>query len=39
MGRMARSEEIAKTILFLVSDEAFFMTGAELTIDGGYTAG
>ena len=39
MGRMARSEEIAKTILFLVSDESFFMTGAELTIDGGFTAG
>ena len=39
MGRMARSEEIAKTILFLVSDDSFFMTGAELTIDGGFTAG
>ena len=39
MGRMASSKEIAKTILFLVSDESFFMTGAELTIDGGFTAG
>ena len=39
MGRMANSTEIAKTILFLVSDESFFMTGAELTIDGGFTAG
>ena len=39
LGRMASSEEIAKTILFLVSDESFFMTGAELTIDGGFTAG
>ena len=39
MGRMATSKEIAKTILFLVSDESFFMTGAELTIDGGFTAG
>ena len=39
LGRMASSEEIAKTILFLVSDESFFMTGAEVTIDGGFTAG
>tara|TARA_B100001057_G_scaffold455872_1_gene502748 strand:- start:684 stop:1439 length:756 start_codon:yes stop_codon:yes gene_type:complete len=39
LGRMANSDEIAKTILFLVSDESFFMTGAELTIDGGFTAG
>ena len=38
MGRMARSEEIAKTILFLVSDESVFMTGAEITIDGGLIA-
>ena len=33
------SKEIAKTILFLVSDESSFITGAELTIDGGMTAG
>ena len=39
LGRKANSGEIAKTILFLVSDESFFMTGAELTIDGGFTAG
>ena len=38
LGRKANSGEIAKTILFLVSDESFFMTGAELTVDGGLTA-
>ena len=38
LERKATAEEIAKTILYLVSDESFFMTGAELTIDGGLTA-
>jgi len=38
LGRKANAEEIAKTILFLISDESFFMTGAELTVDGGLTA-
>jgi NAD(P)-dependent dehydrogenase (short-subunit alcohol dehydrogenase family) len=36
MGRMAQPLEIAQGILFLASDEASFMTGAELVIDGGY---
>ena len=39
LNRKATSKEIAKTILFLVSDESSFITGAELTIDGGMTAG
>ena len=38
MGRRAQPEEMAKGILFLVSDEASFITGAELVIDGGVTA-
>ena len=38
MGRLAQPEEIANGILFLASDEASFMTGADLVIDGGQTA-
>ena len=38
LNRKATSHEIAKTILFLVSDESIFITGAELTIDGGMSA-
>ena len=38
MGRLGRPEEIANAILFLASDEAFFITGAELVVDGGFTA-
>ncbi|TBY58798.1 glucose 1-dehydrogenase [Rhizobium leguminosarum bv. viciae] len=38
MGRGARSEEISKCVLFLASDEASYVTGANLLADGGYTA-
>ena len=38
MKRLGLVEETAKGILFLASDEASFITGAELVIDGGYTA-
>jgi 3(or 17)beta-hydroxysteroid dehydrogenase len=38
MGRMAEPEEIAKGIVFLASDDASYMTGSELIMDGGYTA-
>lgn len=38
MGRCAQPEEIAKGVLFLTSDEASYVTGASLIIDGGYTA-
>ncbi len=38
LGRMGRPEEIAAGILYLASDESLFVTGAELVIDGGYTA-
>jgi NAD(P)-dependent dehydrogenase (short-subunit alcohol dehydrogenase family) len=37
MKRLAEPREIAAGALFLASDEASFMTGAELVIDGGYT--
>jgi NAD(P)-dependent dehydrogenase (short-subunit alcohol dehydrogenase family) len=38
LKRMARPEEIAAAILYLASDEAAFVTGSDLVIDGGYTA-
>ena len=38
MGRLGKPEEIASVILFLASDESSFITGAELAVDGGYTA-
>jgi len=38
MGRMGQAEEIARGIRFLASDDSAFMTGAELVIDGGWTA-
>lgn len=39
MGRIATPEEVAKAILFLASEEASFITGAALPVDGGITAG
>ena len=38
MGRLATAEEIAEAILFLASPRASYMTGAELVLDGGFTA-
>ena len=38
LGRIGTSEDIAYGVLYLASDEAAYMTGAELVIDGGYTA-
>ena len=35
VGRMGRPEEIAAAALYLCSDEAAFMTGAMLVVDGG----
>lgn len=37
MQRLGDPTEIAKTVLFLASDDASFITGTELLVDGGYT--
>lgn len=37
--RLASPEEIANAIVFLASDQASFITGASLAVDGGYSAG
>lgn len=39
LRRMAAPREIAEAIVFMASDEASFITGAELLVDGGMTAG
>jgi len=39
IGRMGRPEEIAAAVLYLASDEASFVTGTALEIDGGWAAG
>jgi NAD(P)-dependent dehydrogenase (short-subunit alcohol dehydrogenase family) len=39
IGRIGRPEEAAAAIFFLASEEASFITGANLAVDGGSTAG
>ena len=38
MKRLGTSEEMAKAVLYLASDDSSFMTGNSLILDGGYTA-
>lgn len=38
LGRVADPEEVANTVMFLCSDEAGFITGTDIRVDGGYSA-
>lgn len=39
IGRLGTAEEVANAAIFLLSDEASFITGIDLLVDGGFTAG
>ena len=39
LGRIGHPADIAEAVLFLVSDRSAFITGSEITVDGGQLAG
>ena len=39
LGRVGEPKEVGKVVSFLISDEASYLTGAEIAVDGGWTAG
>ena len=39
LKRMGRPDEVARTVLFIASDDASYTTGAEFSVDGGWAAG
>ena len=39
LGRVGQPREVARVVLFLSSDDASFMTGANVVVDGGLTIG
>lgn len=39
LGRVGQPEDVANAVLFFASDDALFVTGAELAVDGGQSAG
>ncbi len=38
LGRLVEAEEVADAVVFLCSDNASFITGADIPVDGGYSA-